>query len=78
MYTFIFNSSPVLDFYFIWNRTNDSPESWWIYSTNLLFFKRGVNFTNKNVVSALQKFSTETNHAYPGTEGSCNPKTNEK
>lgn len=63
----IFNSSPVVDFYFIWNRINESPESWWIYSLNLLFFQHGVNFTNKNVVSALQKLSTETNHAYPGT-----------
>lgn len=67
MYMVIFNSSPVVDFYFIWNRINESPESWWIYNLNLLFFQHGVNFTNKNVVSALQKCSTETNHEYPGT-----------
>lgn len=50
----IFHSSPVVDFYFIWNRINESPESWWIYSLNLLFFQHGVNFTNKNVVSVCR------------------------
>ena len=74
----IFNSSPVVDFYFTWNRINESPESWWIYSLNLLFFEHGVNVTNINVVSALQKFSTEANDAYLGIGEGCEFRKNKK